>query len=43
MQHVGRKDTKVQYAGRPIMAATAVGFTQTHLEQLSQLIKDAFN
>lgn len=29
---VGRKDIKLTYAGRPIMAATAVGYTKTHNE-----------
>lgn len=42
MKYGGRKDTKIQYAGRPVMAATAVGYGKTHVEQLNQLIKDAF-
>lgn len=29
------------YAGRPIMAATAVGYAKTHNEQLAQLLDDA--
>lgn len=29
------------YAGRPIMAATAVGYTSKHNEQLSNLINEA--
>jgi len=29
-KHLGRDITKVDYAGRPIMAATAVGFMATH-------------
>lgn len=29
-KHLGRKDTKVKYAGRPIMAAAAVGFGSLH-------------
>jgi len=40
-KHVGRDDIKVSYAGRPIMAATAVGFSATHIEGLENLIKDA--
>ena len=36
------RSTKIEYAGRPIMAATAVGFTKTHNEQLDQLLTDAF-
>lgn len=42
MDFVGRKGTKLTYAGRPIMAATAVGYTKTHNDQLAQLIADAF-
>ena len=37
-----KQDEDIAYAGRPIMAATAVGFTKTHNDQLSELIKDAF-
>jgi len=32
----------LSYAGRPIMAATAVGYTSHHNEQLDTLIKEAF-
>lgn len=32
----------LSYAGRPIMAATAVGYTTHHNEQLDNLVKDAF-
>jgi 2-oxoglutarate dehydrogenase complex dehydrogenase (E1) component-like enzyme len=42
MKKAGRKDTKVTYVGREMMAATAVGFSKTHNEQLQKLIKDAF-
>lgn len=37
-----KKDISVSYAGRPMMAATAVGYTSTHNESLAQLVKDAF-
>ena len=33
-KYLKRSDTKVQYAGRPMMAAAAVGFSKTHNEQL---------
>jgi 2-oxoglutarate dehydrogenase E1 component len=36
-----KKSSKVEYAGRPIMAATAVGFTKIHNEQLTGLIETA--
>ena len=36
-KHLKRKPA-VDYAGRPIMAAAAVGFTKDHNEQLAQLI-----
>lgn len=42
-KHIGRKTHKVDYAGRPIMSATAVGFTKVHNEQLQNLLKDAFS
>lgn len=35
-----RRDSVV-YAGRPIMAASAVGYTATHNQQLAQLLADA--
>lgn len=37
-----RKDQRVSYAGRPVMAASAVGYTSTHQAGLAQLIIDAF-
>jgi 2-oxoglutarate dehydrogenase complex dehydrogenase (E1) component-like enzyme len=40
-KHIGRK-CNITYAGRPIMSATAVGFTKTHNEQLVSLISEAF-
>ena len=40
LAHVGR-DAAPDYAGRPIMGATAVGYAATHNEQLAELIKDA--
>jgi 2-oxoglutarate dehydrogenase E1 component len=39
---MNRKDVSVQYAGRPMMAASAVGYTSTHNESLAALLKDAF-
>ena len=41
-KNLGRKSVNVAYAGRPIMAATAVGYTKTHNQQLANLIQDAF-
>lgn len=41
-KNLGRKSVNIAYAGRPIMAATAVGYTKTHNLQLANLIKDAF-
>jgi 2-oxoglutarate dehydrogenase E1 component len=38
---LGKEDSKVAYAGRPIMGATAVGFTSTHNKQLADLITAA--
>jgi len=37
-----RGDADITYAGRPIAAATAVGFAKTHNAQLAQLIEEAF-
>lgn len=37
LKHLG-SDKKVKFAGRPIMAATAVGYTSTHNSGLAQLI-----
>jgi len=37
-----RKDRKITYAGRPIMAAAAVGYTSTHVAGLAKLTADAF-
>lgn len=42
LKHLGR-DHKIQYAGRPIMGATAVGFTKAHNAQLEKLIQTSFN
>lgn len=42
LKHLKKDKVKVEYAGRPIMAATAVGFTKTHNDQLNSLIKAAF-
>jgi len=36
------KDVKIDYAGRPIAAATAVGFAHVHKAQLANLIDDTF-
>jgi len=37
------KDGDSNYAGRPIMAAAAVGYTSVHNEQLRNLLNDALN
>jgi len=37
-----RSSHKVDYAGRPIAAATAVGFTKVHNAQLNELVQTAF-
>lgn len=42
LKHLGRKDANINYAGRPMMGAPAVGFTETHVNQLDQLVKEAF-
>ena len=42
LKHIGRQNSKIEYAGRPIMGATAVGFTKLHNDQLEALLKDAF-
>ncbi len=39
---MGRKDHGVTYAGRPVMAAAAVGYASTHSEGLAQLLRDEF-
>ena len=36
-----KQDDEVTYAGRPIMAATAVGYTQAHNKQLKDLLDAA--
>jgi 2-oxoglutarate dehydrogenase complex dehydrogenase (E1) component-like enzyme len=36
-----KKDVKIDYAGRPIAAATAVGFAKTHNAQLAALLDQA--
>jgi len=41
LEFMKRKDD-AEYAGRPIMAAAAVGYTGTHNDQLAQLLVDAF-
>jgi len=42
LKHLGRSTSKIDYAGRPIMGATAVGFAKTHNDQLANLLQDAF-
>lgn len=42
LKHCGRKDTKIEYAGRPIMAAAAVGYGSTHTKGLNDLLAKAF-
>lgn len=42
MEHVGSKQDGPNYAGRPIMAAAAVGYTSLHNQQLEELLQDAF-
>ena len=42
LKHIGRKDRKIEYAGRPIMGATAVGFAKLHTDQLAALLEDSF-
>ena len=37
-----KNDVKIDYAGRPIAAATAVGFAGLHNAQLAALLEDAF-
>ena len=39
-EHLGKSDD-VDYAGRPISASTAVGYTKVHTKQLNNLISDA--
>ena len=39
-EFMGKSDD-VDYAGRPMMAAAAVGYTKTHVEQLQNLIDAA--
>jgi 2-oxoglutarate dehydrogenase E1 component len=39
-EHIGQND-EINYAGRPIMAATAVGYTKVHNEQLAALLAEA--
>ena len=40
-EFLGRDPERVSYAGRPIMAATAVGYTAKHNKQLEDLITTA--
>lgn len=42
LEFLGRED-EPKYAGRPIMAAAAVGYTKVHNEQLNNLLNDALN
>lgn len=35
LDYLDRDEIEITYAGRPIMAATAVGYTKTHNEQLA--------
>ena len=37
-----KRNDEAVYAGRPIMAASAVGYTSTHNQQLASLIEAAF-
>ena len=41
LEFLKRKDDAL-YAGRPIMAASAVGYTTVHNQQLAQLLQDSF-
>ena len=41
IQEFMKMKENVSYAGRPIMAATAVGYTSKHNEQLDNLVKEA--
>jgi 2-oxoglutarate dehydrogenase E1 component len=36
-----KSDNEIDYAGRPMMAAAAVGYTSTHQAQLKKLLEDA--
>lgn len=38
-----KKNDEADYAGRPIMAASAVGYTKYHNNQLAKLISDALS
>jgi 2-oxoglutarate dehydrogenase E1 component len=40
LKHLDRSK-KVNYAGRPVMGAAAVGFTSTHNLQLANLLEEA--
>ena len=40
-EHLKHKDDDVDYAGRPIMAASAVGYAASHNQQLADLLKEA--
>jgi 2-oxoglutarate dehydrogenase complex dehydrogenase (E1) component-like enzyme len=42
MQKHLKRRPEITYAGRPVMAAAAVGYTKDHNEQLAQLIREAF-
>ncbi len=43
LNYLNRKDKNFKYAGREIMAATAVGFAKKkNIEKLKNLLKDAF-
>lgn len=37
-----QNNTSFNYAGRPISASTAAGYSKTHVQQLKDLLQDAF-
>ena len=41
-EHLNRDPDHVTYAGRPVMAATATGYTHLHNQTLANLLHDAF-
>jgi 2-oxoglutarate dehydrogenase E1 component len=43
LTHLGKGVQDVHYAGRPYMAASAVGYTKSHNEQLAALLKEALS
>ena len=42
LEYLDRDVAEANYVGRPIMAATAVGFTKTHNSQAAKILEDAF-